>query len=311
MSLLQLAIPLFIGFMLDAILGDPYWMPHPIRLFGHLIGFFERHLNRGNYRTLKGIFVALTLIVFTAFFFYGLNYYLAPFPFLYYPLATVFVYFGLANRCLIHEVRLVNEQLTKYGLEAGRKQLSFIVGRDTTNLTANQIRTSALETLSENLSDGVIAPLFYYFIGGLPLMFAYKMTNTLDSMIGYKSPRFKQFGHFAARFDDVLNFIPSRLTAFLMASLSLSWRSFQYIYLYARNHTSPNSGYPESALAGILFCRFGGPNVYQGQLVEKPYIGYNDREISNNDITRATRLNFLVSVVFVTFIIVFWCFWLF
>jgi adenosylcobinamide-phosphate synthase len=196
----------------------------------------------------------------------------------------------------------VEKVLSNEGLEAGRKRLSWIVGRDTSQLNTTQIRTAVLETLAENLSDGVVAPLFYYAIGGLPLMFAYKMVNTLDSMIGYKSERYRQFGCFAARTDDVFNFIPARVTALLMLLVTFRWNVLPFVLKYGPKHASPNSGYPESAMAGILKCRFGGPNVYHGVLVEKPFIGTNQREITAKDIRRACAVNFAVATVVVLLI---------
>ena len=190
-------------------------------------------------------------------------------------------------------------ELKTNGLQGGREQLSYIVGRDTRNLSEQQIRTAVLETLAENLSDGVIAPLFYYALGGVPAMLAYKMANTLDSMIGYKSEKYREFGWFAARFDDVVNFVPARITALLMVVLSLSPRGLAYIFKFGHKHSSPNAGYPEAALAGILNCRFGGPNVYHGQLVEKPYIGANPRTLTNTDFRKTCFLNFFTCLVFV------------
>jgi adenosylcobinamide-phosphate synthase len=181
--------------------------------------------------------------------------------------------------------------LEQNGLEAGRKRLSWIVGRDTSNLSSQQIRIAVFETMSENLSDGVIAPLFYFLIGGIPGMMVYKMINTLDSMVGYRNDKYEQFGKFAARLDDVANFIPARLTALLMCIASMSNKGFMFIFKFGNNHKSPNSGYPEAALAGILDVRFGGPNSYHGMLVDKPYIGENDREIAHEEIHRVARIN--------------------
>ncbi len=216
---------------------------------------------------------------------------LSQIPFLYYPVATIMVFWGLANRNLIDEARKVEWALTHKSTEAGRRQLSCIVGRDTSQLSPTQIRTAVLETLSENLSDGVIAPLSYYLIGGIPLMFAYKMVNTLDSMIGYKSSRYRLFGRFAARLDDVANFVPARLTALLMITVSMSGRGLRFIFKYGHQHASPNAGYPESALTGILNCRFGGPNIYHGQLIQKPYIGQQARELTIVDLRKACTIN--------------------
>ena len=199
--------------------------------------------------------------------------------------------------------------LEKEGLEAGRKQLSRIVGRDTSQLNAQQIRIAVFETMSENLSDGVIAPLFFYAIGGVPAMMVYKMINTLDSMIGYRNDKYEQFGKFAARLDDVANFIPARITALLMVIVTVNYRGLQFVFKYGNRHKSPNSGYPESALAGILDCRFGGPNVYHGKWVDKPFIGENDRIIESGEIKKVSVINH--KVCFLTVLIISLLFYLF
>jgi adenosylcobinamide-phosphate synthase len=295
---------LLIGFLLDCLLGDPLWLPHPIRLFGNSISFLTEKLNRGKHRKWKGTAMAFLLIVVTFGFLELIFWHFRNDEWVYLILGSVGVFYGLANRSLIQESYKVISALEKYGLEAGREQLSYIVGRETRQLNKQQIRTAVLETLAENLSDGVIAPLFFYVLGGVPSMMAYKMANTLDSMIGYKSERFRQFGWFAARFDDVLNFVPARITAVLMVVLSFSWRGLVYIFRYGRRHSSPNAGYPEAALAGILNCRFGGPNVYHGTLVEKPYIGKNVQTITNVDFYKTCVLNFFTCLVFVGLICV-------
>jgi len=184
-------------------------------------------------------------------------------------------------------------------LEGGRRQLSYIVGRDTARLNEQQIRTAVLETMAENLSDGVIAPLVFYALGGVPALFAYKMASTLDSMIAYKSERYKAYGWFAARLDDLLNLVPARLTALLMVLVSFSRSGLTHILRYGHQHASPNAGYPEAALAGILKCRFGGPNVYHGKLVEKPYIGHQVKRIATRDFWLAAYVNLASAVVMV------------
>ena len=286
-------------------MGDPLWLPHPIRWFGKAISSFELRFNSGKNRKLKGAFVTVFLIVTT----YLALYYLLEFSkfnkYLYFTLATIFVFYGLANRSLITEALKVEEKLSKEGVEAGRKQVGFIVGRDTSKLSENQIRKAVLETLSENLSDGVIAPLFYYAIGGVPLMFAYKMINTLDSMIGYKNDKFKNFGFFSAKLDDLINFIPARITALLMVIIAFSWRGFVFILKFGNQHSSPNAGYPEAALAGILNCQFGGANRYHGKWIEKPLIGENDRIISKKDIYKTALINYLSAFMFVCFVLLF------
>ena len=169
--------------------------------------------------------------------------------------------------------------------------MARIVGRDTSQLSAQEVRTAALETLAENLSDGVVAPLFWYALLGVPGMLAYKMVNTLDSMIGYRNERYRQFGCFAARLDDVANYIPARLTALLMVLASGRLSLLAFVARYGNQHASPNSGYPESALAGILDCRFGGPHFYFGEEVWKPFIGYTDRLLTTADMQVAIRIN--------------------
>jgi adenosylcobinamide-phosphate synthase len=148
-----------------------------------------------------------------------------------------------------------------------------------------------LETLAENLSDGVIAPLFWLLLLGTPGMLAYKMVNTLDSMIGYKTERYREFGSWAARIDDIANYLPARLTALLMVLVSGKWSLWRFVWRNGRNHASPNSGYPEAALAGILDCRFGGPHYYFGQLFDKPFIGDNERPLTTTDMKKAVRVN--------------------
>lgn len=173
----------------------------------------------------------------------------------------------------------------------GRRQVARIVGRDTSGLSPQEVRTAALETLAENLSDGVIAPLFWYLLLGVPGMLAYKMVNTLDSMVGYKNPRYLLYGRVAARLDDAANYLPARLTALLMVLVSGRWSLCRFVLRYGSQHASPNSGYPEAALAGILNCRFGGPHHYFGQEVWKPFIGTNERALTTADMQQAVRIN--------------------
>lgn len=283
---------LLIAFLLDSILGDPRWMPHLIVLFGNAISFGEKTLNKGNYKFIKGFFLVIVLVVpvYTLTYFI-LKWLLPAHPILSNSIAVILLFYCLANRTLIKEGKAVFDTLKKEGLDAGRKRLSWIVGRDTSNLNKQQIRIATLETLSENLSDGVIAPLFYYFILGVPGVVTYKMINTLDSMIGYKSDRYKLFGKFAAKLDDVANFIPARITAFLMLLVTGKIKGVSFVLREGKKHSSPNAGYPEAALAYILNCQFGGPNYYQGKLVEKPYIGNNLRILSDTDLKTAIYVN--------------------
>ncbi len=184
-------------------------------------------------------------------------------------------------------------------MEAGRKRLSWIVGRDTSSLSEQQVRTATLETLSENLSDGVIAPLFYYVLLGVPGAVTYKMINTLDSMIGYKSERYHLFGKFAARLDDVVNYVPARITSLLMLVVAGKPQGLHFVFQEGKKHASPNAGYPEAALAYILGCQFGGPNYYHGKLVDKPYIGSHPKVLTVQDLKMATYVNWMSSTVFI------------
>lgn len=296
-------LPLIIGYILDLIFGDPRKLPHPIVGFGNMISLGTEKLNHGEHRLAKGAFMSLGLITLIYFSFYSLSMLLLGWEkWVFILFTSVFVFYGLANRSLLQEGYEVFKHLEEEGLEAGRQRLSWIVGRDTKNLNEQEIRLAVFETLSENLSDGVVAPLFYYAVGGLPAMMAYKMINTLDSMIGYKNEKYIYFGRVAARIDDAANFIPARITALLMVVVSLSYRGLVFIFRYGQSHTSPNAGYPESALAGILNCRFGGAHDYDGNMVEKPYIGEQDRKIENTEIKRIAYINHAVCLLTVVII---------
>ena len=294
-----LIFTLLLGWLLDLLLGDPAWLPHPVVGFGKAISFFEHRLNHGSHRKLKGALMSIALIIATYAVGLTVNSQLSTVNFL-------IVFFCLAGTTLIREVRQVFLALDR-SLEEGRKQVARIVGRDTKELSAQEVRTAALETLAENLSDGVIAPLFWFALLGVPGMLAYKMVNTLDSMIGYKTERYKDFGCWAAHIDDVANFIPARLTALLMilpyVIFNFQFSIFNFVRKYGPCHASPNSGYPEAALAGILNCRFGGPHYYFGELFDKPYIGENDRLLTTADMKTAIRVNRTAEVLMLLLVI--------
>ena len=309
-SFIILHSSLLIGWFLDLFLGDPAWLPHPVVGFGKMIAFGERHLNKGTHRKLKGALMAIVYIigVFVAAWFLRTQ-----LSIMHYALSIVFdvvvIFYCLAGTTLIREVRQVFLAVDR-SLEEGRRQVARIVGRDTSALSAQEIRTAALETLAENLSDGVIAPLFWYMLLGIPGMMAYKMVNTLDSMIGYKTDRYRDFGCWAAHIDDIANYIPARLTALLMIlghwlltigqkPTAKSQKPIAFVRQYGPCHASPNSGYPEAALAGILNCRFGGPHYYFGQLFDKPYIGTNDRPLTTDDMKTAVQVNRTAEVLMV------------
>ena len=288
------AISLLIGWMLDLLIGDPIRLPHPIVWFGKMIAFLEHQLNKGTHRKLKGALTALSLVGVVFLVTWGIRYLLSPYPsYLTIVFDAIIIFYCLAGTTLIREVLAVFRALDR-SLDEGRQQVARIVGRDTTELSAQEVRTAALETLAENLSDGVIAPLFWFALLGTPGMLAYKMVNTLDSMIGYQTARYRDFGCWAAHMDDIANYLPARLTAFLMI---LSQRNcfspslYRFVWRNGKKHASPNSGYPEAALAGILNCRFGGPHTYFGQRFDKPYIGDNDRLLNIYDMKKAIRVN--------------------
>ena len=318
---------LLIGWLLDLIFGDPARLPHPVVWFGKMIASCEQSLNKGSYRKLKGALTAISLIlfafalawmlrrvlgIFALFIFDGTREQVYQIPILLYLFDAIIIFYCLAGTTLIREVRAVFLALDR-SLEEGRKQVARIVGRDTSELSAQEVRTAALETLAENLSDGVIAPLFWLAILGTPGMLAYKMVNTLDSMIGYKTDRYRDFGCWAAHIDDIANYIPARLTAFLIILprlvtinthggsklFTFHFSLFTFVRKYGRCHASPNSGYPEAALAAILDCRFGGPHYYFGELFDKPYIGTNDRSLTTDDMKTAVRINRIAEVLMV------------
>jgi adenosylcobinamide-phosphate synthase len=308
-------LPLLIGWLLDLLIGDPVWLPHPVVWFGKMISWGEHRLNQGLHRKLKGALLAVALILFVFFVTWFLRHLLQRLDNIFIIVFDIIIiFYCLAGTTLIREVREVFYALDR-SLEEGRQQVARIVGRDTSELSAQEVRTAALETLAENLSDGVIAPLFWFALLGTPGMLAYKMVNTLDSMIGYKTERYKDFGCWAAHIDDVANYLPARLTALLMILFPPKFfakqsgiaergddkglNRFKFVCINGRNHASPNSGYPEAALAGILNCRFGGPHYYFGKLFDKPYIGENERLLTTDDMKKAVRVNRTAEVLMV------------
>ena len=292
-------LSLLVGWVLDLFLGDPCRLPHPVVGFGKMIAFGEHRLNKGMHRKVKGALMAIALIILVFLVGWTIRHLLClANVWLGVAFDAIIVFYCLAGTTLIREVRAVFVALDR-SLEEGRRQVARIVGRDTSELSAQEVRTAALETLAENLSDGVTAPLFWLAVAGTPGMLAYKMVNTLDSMIGYRTERYKDFGCWAAHIDDVANYIPARLTALLMVIASGRLGLLSFVAKYGSNHASPNSGYPEAALAGILGCRFGGPHYYFGQLFDKPYIGEQDRQLTTADMEKAVRINRVAEVVMV------------
>lgn len=284
-------VPFLGGWLSDRLLGDPEGWSHPIVWFGKAISAGEKALNKGSERALKGGILAVVLILGV----YLICERILSWAWIIHPqfsglLTAVGVFYCLSGKTLIKEVKAVFEAVDR-STEEGRRQVARIVGRDTSNLSPQEIRAAALETLSENLSDGVIAPMFWFALLGLPGMMAYKMVNTLDSMIGYKNERYLEFGRIAAQIDDIANYIPARLTAYLMLLVSNNWGKRDFVRRFGPEHASPNSGYPEAALAAVLDCQFGGTHDYFGKPVEKPYIGTNARPFTTEDMRIAIQVN--------------------
>jgi adenosylcobinamide-phosphate synthase len=283
--------------ILDLLIGDPRWFPHPVVYMGKLIAVLEKVLRRLVKNEMTGGIFLLLLTVSIA---VGLAFALlkgayAVSPYLGFTVAVVLSWSCLAARSLHRESRLVADALGRGELAEARRYLSNIVGRDTAELEEAEIWRATVETVAENSSDGVIAPLFYLMLGGPALAIAYKAVNTLDSMVGYRNERYLEFGRASARFDDLANFIPARLTGLLMVAaaplISLSAKnSWLIMRRDGRNHSSPNSGIPEAAVAGALGVRLGGTNLYGGRPVAKPTIGDPAQELSQASWRGAVRL---------------------
>lgn len=296
------SLPVALAIGLDRWLGDPNRY-HPIIFFGNLIAWGEKLLNKGKYKVIKG-FIYNALLIALAFMVGKLIDHIFYRTWTHIVISTIVIFYMISGTTLIREVKMVFEAVDE-SLDKGRAQVARIVGRDTAELSAHEVRTAALETLSENLSDGVVAPLFWYAILGLPGILMYKMINTQDSMIGYKNERYKDYGYFSAKIDDLANLIPARLTAILMLLVCNKLNLLSFVYRNGDKHASPNSGYPEVALAGILNCRFGGSHNYFGVEVYKPYIGENERELNTQDMHYACSINRRVELMMLAVVIVF------
>ncbi|MGN0577070.1 MAG: adenosylcobinamide-phosphate synthase CbiB [Ruminiclostridium sp.] len=305
MSFVIAVLPLIIGFILDCIFGDPYCLPHPIRLIGKLISGLEKYVRR-RFKNLRsgGIFLALIVLVLST---------LIPLAmlFLSYKLSiifgiiveSVFCYYLVAAKCLRDESMKVYSAIAENDTERARAAVSMIVGRDTAVLDESGIIRAAVETVAENTSDGVTAPIMYMALGGGALGFFYKAANTMDSMIGYKNEKYADLGRFASRLDDVLNYLPSRITAVIMifSAYILGFNGRNALKIWKRDrrkHASPNSAQTESVCAGALDIRLAGDAYYFGELHKKEYIGDNNRPVENEDIRRANRLMYCTSVIF-------------
>ncbi len=297
------------GFLLDLVLGDPYSLPHPVRWIGGYIAFLEKRLLKEEDSDKKKLMNGARLVVcvtLTTLIIAGVILYLGYYVNVYIGTAieTIMTYQLLATKCLRDESMKVYYALKNEGIEKARKAVSMIVGRDTEVLDEKGVTKAAVETVAENCSDGVIAPMLYLCIGGPLLGFFYKSVNTMDSMVGYKNDKYMFFGRVAARLDDVLNFIPSRITAWLMIfachflGKEFDSENAKRIYLRDRNkHKSPNAGQSEAAAAGALSVRLAGNIQYFGIMHEKPFLGDEIREIEYEDIKRVNRLMYMTAVI--------------
>ncbi len=288
------------GFVLDLLLGDPVWFPHPVRIIGKFITALENIL-RGAFAELLGLKAGgVVLTTATVVVTYGvargsLEAVRIYAPVLYLVFSAVLIYFALAMRSLACEAEGVYKALEGNDLELAKKRLAGIVGRDTHNMDEEEIIKATVETVAENTSDGVVAPLFYIFLGGPAGGMAYKAASTLDSMVGYKNEKYAEFGWASAKLDDILNWIPARLTGYLLPLAGAVWgkdakRGYEILRRDKRKHESPNAGYPEAAMAGTLGLRLGGRAIYGGRLVEKPYLGEADKAVERRDIKDAVRI---------------------
>ncbi|MBU2563621.1 MAG: adenosylcobinamide-phosphate synthase CbiB [Actinobacteria bacterium] len=303
-----------IAFLLDFIFGDPRSSFHPIVIIGNFIKFLEKRLLKGSHSKSKKkrngfIMVAVVsvlafaitfLIIFCSF---KLNIFLGNI------ISAVFLFFMICNGSIISHSKRITGSIEGKNLKKSREEVGKVVGRSTGHLGFGELMRASVESIAENTSDGLIAPLFYYLIGGVPLVVLYKSVNTLDSIIGYKNRRYFDFGYFSAKFDDILNFLPARLTAVVSGILSFVVggkvkETFSVIKKYSSRHESPNSGYPEAAFAGALGLKFGGTNYYFGTKKTSKYIGIKKKDFKVEDIGRALKLSILTSILFMFLVII-------
>lgn len=296
-----------LGFLLDLILGDPLWIKHPVVLIGKAISKSEKILRKlfsknSESEFIAGIILAIIISILSFLVSTGILYFAYKINFwLWFVIHTFWAYQILATRCLEQESRKVFFALCE-NLEKARTQIARLVGRETKNLNSEEIIKACVETVAENTSDGVIAPLLYLMLGGVPLGFLYKAINTLDSMVGYRNQKYQYFGKASAKLDDVANFLPSRICAIFMIIsvklLKLNAKSACKIFLRDRkNHLSPNSAQTESVMAGALGIQLGGSHVYFGELIKKPTIGDNLRSAESEDILKTNQVLILTAVL--------------
>jgi len=302
------------AYVVDIIIGDPRRFPHPVVVIGKLISSLEGKIRRKippnpplekggieGFKKKSGIILWFTVVIPVYFIALGIVEGCLLINPLFGAIITVLLAsMTLATRSLYDESKVVLNALNRGDIKEARKSLSMIVGRDTENLDEQGICRAVIETVSENLSDGIVAPMFYLALGGVPLAMAYKAVNTLDSMVGYKNERYADIGWFSAKMDDIWNWIPARLTGFIIVAVSfilrLNWRdSWKIMRRDGRNHSSPNSGISEAAAAGSLGIQLGGENRYFGEIVRKPTIGDAAKKIDRGDVKKAWSIMFASS----------------
>lgn len=299
-----------LAFLVDLLIGDPYGFPHPVRYMGRYIRFFEKKYNKEGYnKKALGFLLLWTLAILS----FGLTQFVLFVAFkihviVYIGINILILWTCIAHKCLGNEAKKVLKRLKEEGLEGAREQIGYLVARQTDKLSEEEICKATVETVAENTSDGIIGPLFYMAIGGAPLAMMYKAVSTLDSTVGYKNKRYKEFGFYSAKCDDVLNYIPARITGVLMSigAFILGYNgkeSFRILRRDCRNHASPNAGFPESATAGALGIRLGGASVYFGKRVEKPTIGDKIKAVEGDDIKKAIHL---MTVCTLLFMVILW-----
>ncbi len=290
------AVKIIIGFLLDLLLGDPHSFPHPVRYIGKYIELLENQLRKTGYEKISGVLLTI-IVVLTSFF---ITYYISSVSVI---IEVILIYTMFAARSLASEAKAVYNYLNDNNLKEARQHVAFLVSRDTKGMKEKDIVRAAVETVSENIVDGVISPMFYLFIGGAPLGMAYKAASTLDSMVGYRNEKYIRFGWAGAKLDDILNYIPARITAFVLIPAAaficgFSVKNCMRVMLRdRRNHSSPNSAHPESAVAGALLVQLGGPASYFGKAVDKPLIGDALRRLEREDILRSIRIMYAASII--------------
>ncbi|SCL87106.1 cobalamin biosynthesis protein [Sporanaerobacter sp. PP17-6a] len=302
---------MILAVIVDFLLGDPYNFPHPVKFMGKII-YYEEKIVRRYFKSNIGLKVGGFLIVIInmgiGFFVpYFLLKVLRGYNMVYHIVNIYLIYICISAKCLHIEAKKVYDALSR-GIDEARDRLSYIVGRDTKNLDEGEIIRADVETVAENTSDGIIAPLFYIMIFGASGGMMYKMVNTMDSMLGYKNEKYKDIGYFPAKNDDLFNLIPSRLSGILMCISSVFRfdvkNGFKIMFRDRKNHKSPNSAYPEGAAAGLLNIQLGGNNYYSGELVEKPTIGDKTKVLEKKDIIRTIEIMYRAEILFLLIYIV-------